>query len=510
VSTKDRPLGEPVWVTTAPAPPPTPSLHGRIDTAVAVIGGGILGLSTALALARNGIDTIVLAAGSLGAVASGASSGQVIPGLRFDPADLAGTWGVAAGQRAWRFGMDTADAAFALIRAERLDCGARQEGWIQAADTEAGLAEARRRVTLCTNAGQDAVLLDRDAIVAATGSTAYLGGWLHRGGRTVNPLALTRALAQAVMSAGARVYTVSSAASLTRSGSGWAIDTPLGHVATASVLLATNALTGGLWPAFLPVWSFQAATEPSPERLRTRVLASGACVSDTRRVLRYFGTDRNGRLVVGGKGTASPPRRVSQFALQQETLRRLYPELAGIPITHRWGGQVAIVPGRLPCAHLLAPGLWATIGCNGKGVAWCLGFGARMAEAIASADPGALPIPVTPVAPIPFHRLSRLRRFGCSDWSWSDSLLLMVGGGGCSDARIGSAAGFDVQLCEPGGAGAFGSPAAADPGSGEPRWSGCRAISIGSARQADGTRSRRRSCCVRCCRRSPRCGPSGG
>jgi glycine/D-amino acid oxidase-like deaminating enzyme len=420
MSAKDRLPGEPVWAVTAPAAPLTPPLQGRIDTAVAVIGGGVLGLSTALALARNGIDTIVLEAGSVGAGASGASGGQVIPGLRFDPADLARVWGAAAGQRAWRFGMDTAEAAFALIRAERLDCDMRQEGWIQAADSEPGLAEARRRVALCTNAGQDAVLLDRDAIVAATGSTAYVGGWLHRGGGTVNPLALTRALAQAALSAGARVHTNSPAVSLARVGGGWAIGTPSGQVGAASVLLATNALSGDLWPALaraiLPVWSFQIATAPLPERRGVRVLASGACVSDTRRVLRYFRTDRDGRLVVGGKGTASPPRRASQFALQHETLRRLYPELADVPVTHRWGGQVAILPGRLPSAHQPAPGLWATIGCNGKGVAWCLALGPRMAEAIAGADPGALPIPVTAVAPIPFHGLRRLYTGAAGAW----------------------------------------------------------------------------------------------
>jgi glycine/D-amino acid oxidase-like deaminating enzyme len=409
---KDRGLSHPVWVETASPSPPTAPLQGQIDTAVAVIGGGILGLSTALALTRNGIGTTVLEAGSLGAGASGASGGQVIPGLRFDPSELVRALGLDAGRRAWRFGMEAADAAFALIGAERLDCDARRHGWIQAADTEAGLVEARRRVTLCKSAGQDVALLNRDEIVAATGSTAYLGGWLHRGGGTVNPLGLTRALARAAISAGAQVYTASPATSLAQGGKGWTIGTPAGRIVAKSVLIATNALTGGLWPplarAIVPVWSFQVATAPLPEGLRARVLASGACVSDTRRVLRYFRTDDAGRLVVGGKGTASPPCRPSQFALQEETLRLLYPDLADLPITHRWGGQVAIVPGRLPSAHLLAPGLWASIGCNGKGVAWCLAFGARLAEAIAGAGPTALPIPVTPVAPIPFHSLRRL------------------------------------------------------------------------------------------------------
>ncbi|WP_337877306.1 FAD-binding oxidoreductase [Elioraea sp.] len=417
---KDIMLGAPVWLATAPPPPATRPVAGPAETRVAVIGAGILGLSTALALARNGVETVVLEAAGIGAGASGASGGQVIPGLRFDPGELERVWGAAAGQRGWRFGMETADTAFALIRREGLDCHAEQRGWIQASDTDHGLAEARRRVDLCRQAGQDAALLDRDAIVAATGSTAYRGGWLHRSGGTVNPLALVRALARAALAAGARVHTDSPAIALRRDGSGWAIATPAGHVTAPSVLVATNALTGGLWPplarAILPVWSFQVATSPLPEPVRARVLTSGACVSDTRRVLRYFRLDPAGRLVVGGKGTAAAPRRPAQFALQERTLQRLFPFLGGLAVTHRWGGQVAIVPGRLPSAHLLAPGLWAAIGCNGKGVAWCLAFGSRLAEAIAGGGPGALPIPLTPVAPIPFHRLRRLYVAAAAAW----------------------------------------------------------------------------------------------
>ena len=77
-----------LWEATAePAPALTP-LDGAAEAEVAVIGAGFSGLSTALALAERGVAVTVLEAVAPGAGASGASGGQVIPGLRHFVADL--------------------------------------------------------------------------------------------------------------------------------------------------------------------------------------------------------------------------------------------------------------------------------------------------------------------------------------------------------------------------------------------------------------------------------------
>ncbi|RWP89836.1 MAG: FAD-binding oxidoreductase, partial [Mesorhizobium sp.] len=55
----------------------------RVD--LAIVGGGIMGLSTALHAARLGLSVQVLDAGEIGQGASGLNGGQVIPGLKYDP-----------------------------------------------------------------------------------------------------------------------------------------------------------------------------------------------------------------------------------------------------------------------------------------------------------------------------------------------------------------------------------------------------------------------------------------
>jgi hypothetical protein len=56
-----------------------------IRTDVAIVGAGIMGLSTALSLAESGVNVVVLEANAPGWGASGRNGGQVNSGLKHDP-----------------------------------------------------------------------------------------------------------------------------------------------------------------------------------------------------------------------------------------------------------------------------------------------------------------------------------------------------------------------------------------------------------------------------------------
>jgi glycine/D-amino acid oxidase-like deaminating enzyme len=383
---------------------------GAQDAEVAIVGAGYSGLSTALSLAERGVAAIVVEASEPGAGASGRNGGQVIPGLRHFPDELVKAYGRERGRRLFEFGAGAADAAFALIRRHGLDCDATQSGWIQAAENEAALAESYRRADAWAAFGAPTHRLGRDAFLRLTGSDAYIGGWIDERGGSVQPLSYARELARAAVGAGARVFARSPAVSITRRGSDWRVETPRGAVTARRVLVATNAMADGLWPGLaqtlIPVWSFQIATAPLP--LSAMALAPGAVVSDTRRVLSYFRRDRDGRLIVGGKGTLRAPRGPASFALQRRTLARLYPALADAAPAYYWGGQVAVTLNRLPRLFRLEDGVFATIGCNGKGVAWTTALGPVLAQALTGAPLESLPLPpAEPLRPIPLHGLEQ-------------------------------------------------------------------------------------------------------
>ena len=84
--------------TASPAPATQP-LEGPLHADVAIVGGGITGLSTALHSAQAGAKVALLEAQDPGFGASGRNGGQVNPGLKLDPDTVERDFGPDLGRR---------------------------------------------------------------------------------------------------------------------------------------------------------------------------------------------------------------------------------------------------------------------------------------------------------------------------------------------------------------------------------------------------------------------------
>lgn len=386
-------------------------IEGPID--LLVIGAGYQGLSTALHAARRGLRVQVIEMGALGAGASGLNGGQVIPGLKHDPEILRRMLGDEAGERLADFAAGTADAVFDLIRSEELAVEHQRDGWIQAAHTRTAMQAAIQRNRQWRQRGADVMLLNDAEIALLTGARGYCGGWLDRRAGAVNPLALVFELARLATRAGAGLLLNERVTRLQRRDALWVASTDRGRTLLArKVLVATNAYSDALVPGLAEslVWlhSFQIATAPLSSDILDQILPGGQPVSDSRRILVYYRRSPDGRLVMGGRGPMCEPRSAEDWAHLERAMLRLFPMLAGISITHRWFGRVAMTPDYLPHLHEPAPGLMAVAGCQGRGIGLMTALGPRLAEYAATGNADTLPFPISPIAPIPFHRFRRL------------------------------------------------------------------------------------------------------
>lgn len=423
------PLPPSLWAATAPPGPAAPPLAGTLKVDVAVVGAGYTGLTAALHLAERGTTVAVLDAGEPGWGASGRNGGQVIPGLKYDPDELEARFGPEQGPRLVDFAGRAADLVFDLIERHNIACDPVRTGWLQPAHSPAARVSVERRAAQWARRGADVAVLDRSTMAEMLGSEAYCGGWIDRRAGNIQPLAFARGLAAAAVAKGAVIHGGTPAQTVRREEREWRIETPGGSVLAGTVLLCTNGYTDRLFPGLerevISTNSYQAATRPLPERLRAAILPGRQAASDSRRVLLYYRLDRDGRFIIGGRGTAADEPAPALFERLRRAARDLYPQLAEAEWGNHWSGRVAFTVDHLPHLAELGPGLIAGLGYQGRGVAMATNIGKVLADRLLGARPEELPLPIVKgLRPFPGHFLRAPALYLITRWY---RLLDMVG-----------------------------------------------------------------------------------
>ena len=300
------PLPPSLYADTAVAPVATPQLATDKSASVVIVGGGFTGLSTALHLAEQGADVLVLEAQEPGWGASGNNGGQINPGLKHDPDQIEADFGPELGRRMIEFSYGTTNFTLDLIRRYQIPCEARQNGTLRAAYNEAAAAGIKATAEQCIRRGMPVKLLGRDEMRAMTGSDRYLCAMLDARGGDLHPLSYARGLASAAISAGASVHGETPALSLSPDGSRWRIATPRATVTADKVLLATNGFTDDLWPALrrtiVPVFSSIVATGPLSDPVAQLIMPSRPVLYESGHITVYYRVDQHNRLLMGGRG----------------------------------------------------------------------------------------------------------------------------------------------------------------------------------------------------------------
>ncbi|MGE0750295.1 MAG: NAD(P)/FAD-dependent oxidoreductase [Variibacter sp.] len=410
-----------LWTATAREPAPvSDAFAAGLAVDLVVVGGGFTGVSAALSAAERGKSVALLEARRIGWGASGRNGGQVIPGLKLDPSEMRAAYGEERGRRLADEVGSAANVVFDLIERYGIDCEARRNGWIQAAHAEPALKRVQKRCDEWAAHGAPVERLDRAAVARLTGTDTYLGGWIDRRAGTVQPLSYVRGLARAAQRAGAKLHEGVTATGLRRDGAGWKVSTSTGSITAKSVIAGqdgyADGLVRGLARTLICVQSAQVATEPLSPEFAARIMPGGICTSETRRLAFYFCQSPDGRLIFGGRGAIGDAQNPAFFEALIGAMHRTFPDTKAVAIQHRWSGQIALTLDGLPHIHEPEPGLLIGLGYNGRGVAMATLMGRWLAAKVL--DGVAPPLPVTPIAPMPFHQLrTPVIHLGIA-WAW--------------------------------------------------------------------------------------------
>ncbi len=398
-----------LWAKTAQEHGSYAALTSESAVDVAVIGGGILGLSAALALARAGRRVAVLEAAEIGHGASGRNGGLVVPSLpRVGPDDVLRVMGADRGGRFIRTVLGAPAEVAGLVQRYGIECGFVQSGWLNPAHGPAMVAGLERRLATWKRFGSPATLLSAKETRARIGSDAFHGAIADPTGGHLNPLSYTRGLARGAASAGARIHENSPVRRITQRGEKWLLETRSGTITATRVVQATNAQRPGTLGSeeaarsTVPLTVYQLATPVLPPAVRASILPGGESMSDTRNNLFACCMDDTGRIVTGGMAPLTQLGAARWLpGLLAKRLQRIFPQLGPVSFEAVWSGRASLTPDFLPRLFQIAPGWFVPFTCNGRGVALSTAMGRRIGEWLATDN--AEDMPLVPVAPAPIR-----------------------------------------------------------------------------------------------------------
>jgi glycine/D-amino acid oxidase-like deaminating enzyme len=362
---------------------PFPILSGKESADIAIIGGGFVGLWTALSIKQHEPDcrVVILEQDICGGGASGRNGGFV---MSWWP--KIGTLNSICGtDQAIFLGRSTEQAIsdlgeFCLRHA--IDAHFVQKGWLWTATSAAHVDAWNGTLKTCELLGVHPFdMLSAEELRRRTGSPIHLAGVFEASNATVQPAALVQGMRRVANEAGVRIHERSGVIRI-QPGEPVLLHTGHGMLEARRVVLATNA-----WAACIPelarlitpVNSSIAVTRPLGEQFAQIGWTGGESITDSQLLVDYYRTTRDGRIAFG-KGTGAIAYRseiderfsddAESIAMTRADLFATYPFLGKDLVAHSWSGPIDRTYDSLPIFGHLAghANIFYGIGWSGNGV----------------------------------------------------------------------------------------------------------------------------------------------
>jgi gamma-glutamylputrescine oxidase len=362
---------------------------------VAVVGGGLAGLSAAIELRERGFEVALLEAETVGWGASGRNGGQAIHGLACAPATIEAQLGRDEARRIFGMSIEALDLIRQRCAQFAIDCDWR-DGYLGVATSERKARELRADAEhLAQRYDYPQQWIDKPALPQWIDSPRYVAGVHDPRSGHLHPLKYCLGLARAADGLGVRLHERSVVTRIDPGRASLTLHTRSGaRLRARQLLLAGNVYLQELAPTLapqlaariMPVGTYIVCSRAMPESVARALIPCGAAVCDSNFVLDYFRLTADHRLLFGGRVSYSTATPANLAASMQRRMRATFPQLHEVEVEYAWGGFVDISMNRAPDfgrLPQLGDQVYYLQGFSGHGLALSGLAGKLVAEAMA-------------------------------------------------------------------------------------------------------------------------------
>lgn len=378
-----QPLKRSYWQESIEAATPSAPLTGNGRADVAIVGGGFVGLWTALTIKQHEPDcrVVILEQDVCGGGASGRNGGFVMswwPKIGTIRSFCSAEETLFLGSSAERAITELGE----FCQQHAIDAHFVQKGWLWTATTPAHNNSWNSTLEACERLGvKPFERLPPEEVARRTGSAVHLFGVFEASNATVQPAALVQGMRRVAIEAGVIIHERSGVSHI-EAGNPAKLHTPGGVLTADRIVLATNAWSAAipeLAPLITPVNSSIVVTRPLCKQFEEIGWVGGESITDSQLMVDYYRTTRDGRIAFGkGSGAIAYGSVINgvfsddadSIALTNADLFRTYPVLDGNAVTHSWSGPVDRTYDSLPVFGNLRnhANIFYGIGWSGNGV----------------------------------------------------------------------------------------------------------------------------------------------
>jgi glycine/D-amino acid oxidase-like deaminating enzyme len=365
-------------------------------------------MRSALELARAGRSVVVFDKDAAGSGAARRNAGYLGRVLKHSLTTLMKKHGAEQGLALYRELGEAFTGVIDLIARERIDCHLSRHGrFIAATSVKHYDALAADLEPMRQHLGYPFEMVPKPAQRREFGSDLYHGGAVIPDLAAIHSGLYHRGLTARANEAGVVISDGTEVTAVTPESDGVRVVTDRGTVIARDAIIATNGYTprGFGWFAkrVIPFQAYMAATEELTEAQMRDAIPNLRTMIDSNTNIDFFRPAPDSRRLLFGGGTGVPRGDNAAIArFLHGILRRVFPQLSGVKLSHAWTGFCAGTFDMMPHiggrAHI-----WYGLGYNFAGIPMGTHFGGKIANLIQGKEEGRSAFAETPFPTLPLY-----------------------------------------------------------------------------------------------------------